>query len=141
MKKMIKFYMLLFLCLICFSCAGKQQPDMSYVDVDGDKELMNKIVVEIADLIHQEKNINTTINLVYDFSDTFGNLLFEELKGRGFALSDVDGVVTTYTVNSFEPNRIYLSITLDKMRLSRIFVYEAQTGTIKSFSPLSRGEV
>ncbi len=139
--KYIKIVFIFFLVLSCISCASKQEKPISFVDIEGDQELTHKIVLEIADLIAQESTINTTIKLIYDFDDLLGDQLNDELKTRGFALSETDGVETTFTVNSLDATRIYIAIKMGKMLLSRIFVYEAQTGAIRPGSPLSKGEV
>ena len=114
---------------------------MSFVDIEGDPELIKKIVIEIVDLINQEKDVNTTINLVYEPDDVLGDNVLAELKKRGFPLSKNSGLTTTFIVNSYEVNKIYLSITIGKMILSRIFIYEAQTGVLIPESPLSKWEV
>ncbi len=139
--KWLKYASILFLCLVCFSCASKQKGPVSFVDIENEPELINTIAVEIVDLISQEKNINTTINLVYEFGDVLGDKIFEELKTRGFPLSESDGLHTSFVVNSLDGSRIYLSITMGKMMLSRIFIYEVQTGSLKPGSPLNIGEV
>lgn len=141
MMKPIKLLSVILLCLICASCASKRTEPVSFVEIKGNPDLIKKITLEIADLIQQEKSINETINLVYDLGDPIGDPLHEELKGRGFALSDVDGIKTTFVVTSFDATRIYLSVTMDKMMLSRIFIYEAQTGSIRPGTPLNKGEV
>ncbi len=139
--KWLQYISLFFLCLVCFSCASKQKGPVSFVDIENEPELINKIAVETVDLISQEKNVNTTINLVYDFGDALGDKIFEELKSRGYPLSETDGLQTNFVVNSLDGTRIYLSITMGKMMLSRIFIYEAQTGNLRPGSPLSIGEV
>ena len=138
--KYIKFISIFFLCLGCFSCAVKTQ-NMSFVDIEGNPELIDKIVIEIVDLINQEKAINTTINLVYGPDNILGDDVLAELKKGGFPLSGDSGLTTTFIVDSHDANKIYLSITIGKMVLSRIYIYEAQTGLIKPGSPLSKGEV
>lgn len=140
MKKYLKIIPVFFLCLVCFSCASKQV-EKSYVDIEGNPDLIKKISLEIVDLINQEKSINTTINLVYDFGDVLGDEILEELKRRGFPLSETDGVTTTFVVRSHDFNKIYLSVSLDKLVMSRIFIYEEQTGKIIPGTPLSKGEV
>jgi hypothetical protein len=138
--KYIKIISVFFLCLVCLACAAKTQK-MSFVDIEGNPELIKKIVIEIVDLINQEKDVNTTINLVYEPDDVLGDNVLAELKKRGFPLSKNSGLTTTFIVNSYEVNKIYLSITIGKMILSRIFIYEAQTGVLIPESPLSKGEV
>lgn len=138
--KYIKILSIFFICLICFSCATKNIAK-SYIDIEGNPDLIKKIIFEIADLINQEKNINTTINLVYDFDNVLGNEVLKELKKRGFPLSDTNGVRTTVIVGSHDFNKIYLTISLDQMILSRIYLYEAQTGAITPITPLSKGRV
>ncbi|MBU1386947.1 MAG: hypothetical protein KKD32_03750 [Proteobacteria bacterium] len=138
----MKFIKILFiLSLVCYSCAAKQQ-NLSYVDIEGDPEIIKNLAVEIVGLIHMEKNVqNVVINLIYDKDNVLGDEILKELKDKGFALSDTDGTKTTFLVTSFEANKIYLSVTLDKMMLSRIYLYEAQTGTISVASPLNKGDV
>ncbi len=138
--KYIKIASIFFICLGCFSCATKQQ-EMSYVDTEGNPELIDMIAIEIVDLISQEKTINTTINLIYEPNNVLGDKVLAELKKRGFPLSFDSGLSITFTVNSHGANKIYLSIILEKMVLSRIFIYEEQTRLLKPGSPLSKGEV
>jgi len=139
--KTIKFLMVACLCIISFSCAAKQEKS-SYVDIEGNPDIIKKLAIEIVDLIHQEKNIaNTVIHLVYDGENAIADEVLTELKKRGFGLSDVDGITTAFTVESYGENRIYLCVTLDKTMFSRFFLFEAQTGKISPASPLCKGEL
>lgn len=140
MKKIKIFFFLLF-CMACFSCATKTE-NLSYVDVNGNPEIVNEMVVRIVDLIQEEKGVeDTTINLMRKGTTVFDKAILDELQNRGFAMSETEGVITSFVIDSFEENKIYLTVTLDKIIFSQIFVYEAQTGMIKPGSPLNKGEV
>ncbi|MCP3876128.1 MAG: hypothetical protein GY699_23655 [Desulfobacteraceae bacterium] len=127
-------------CLTGFSCATKQQ-SFSYEDIEDDKKIVNRLALEIADLISQEKNVNTTINFINDSDSVLGDKVLTHLKTRGFPLSETDGVKVSFMAYRYDSNQIYLSITLGKTILSRIFIYEVQTGTLSVGSPLNKGEV
>ncbi|MBU1389358.1 MAG: hypothetical protein KKE62_01375 [Proteobacteria bacterium] len=139
--KFIKFSIICCLVLSLFSCAPDSTGPASYVGVNY-PEITQALAIEIADLIQQEMNIPTTvINLAKDDENILSDKVLTILKNRGYAISQTEGTVTTFTIDELSANKIYLTITLDKIRLSRIYTYEAQTGKILPGSPLNKGEV
>lgn len=139
--KYIQTVLILLFCSITFSCAAKDYSE-NYVDINGSPEIVKTMVVKVVDLIQAEKGVETTtIRLLRKGNTPFDIEVLSELKRRGFALSDTEGIATNFVIDGFEKNKIYVSVMLDKTILSRIFIYEAQTGVIKPGSPLSKGEV
>lgn len=139
--KLIKTTIIFGLILSLFSCAANNKGPASYVGVDY-PEITQALAIEIADLIQQEKNITTVvINLADDQENILSGKVLKILKDRGYATSKTEGIVTTFTVDNLSENKIYLTVTLNKIRLSRVYIYQAQTGKILPGSPLNKGEV
>lgn len=132
---------IIFVCLICFSCAAKQPESTSFVNVN-DPEIVPKITKQIVRLIKKEASIQKdTLNLVYGPENIIGTAVADELKQKGFALSETEGIKTVFTVDSFIENKIFICVIVNKKILSQVFVFETQTGIVKPNSPLSIGEV
>lgn len=137
--------MKIFKCLMiaCFfiallGCSGKRER-ATFTDNDN-PEIVKMVAVQVVDLIHQEKNIRETVITLSDKEKPVEVEVLAELKKRGFALADEGGIPTTVTVQDYGKKKIYLSVTLGKMILSRIFIYDARTDTLIPDSPLCKGE-
>ena len=121
------------------ACSGKQER-ATFTD-NGNPEIVKLVAVQIVDLIHQEKNIQETVITLSDKEKTPVEVeVLAELKKRGFALADEGGLPTAVTVQNYGKRKIYLSVTVGKMILSRIFIYDARTDTLIPDSPLCKGE-
>ena len=134
--KIIKYLMIVCFFAALLGCSGKRA-----VFADNDNpEIVKLVAVQIVDLIHQEKNIRETVITLSDKEKPVEIEVLAELKKRGFALADDGGTPTTVTVQDYGKKKIYLSVTVGKMILSRIFIYDARTDTLIPDSPLCKGD-
>lgn len=121
------------------ACSGKYER-ATFTD-SGKPEIVKLVAFQIADMIHQEKNIRETVITLSDKEKTPVDVeVLAELKKRGFALADEGGLPTAVTVQDYGKKKIYLSVTVGKTILSRIFIYDARTDTLIPDSPLCKGE-
>ena len=137
--KILKYLMFVCFFAALLGCSGKRERAM-FTD-DDNPEIVKRVAVQIVDLIHQERNIQETVITLSEKDKTPVEVeVLAELKKRGFALSDEGGIPTSVTVQDHGKKKIYLSVTLGRMILSRIFIYDARTDTLIPDSPLCKGE-